>query len=67
MTEKFLSTFLLMFIVSCYFINNARRDTATEKEFGTVIQMTLEHLLVQRLKKKRTGRTKLLLTKTCKC
>ena len=67
MTEKFLSTFLLMFIVSCYFINAARRDTATEKEFDIVIQMTLEHLLVQRLKKKRNGRTKLLLTKTCKC
>ena len=35
MTEKFLSTLLLMFIASCYFIYNARRDTDTEKEFDT--------------------------------
>ena len=41
-----------MFIASCYFIYNARRDTATEKEFDIVIQMTLEHVLVQRFKKK---------------
>ena len=63
MTEKFLSTFLLMFIVSCYFINNARRDTAAEKEFGTVIQMTLEHLLVQRLKKKKKWSNKITFNK----
>ena len=52
MAEKFLSTILLMFIASCYFIYNARRDKATEKEFNIVIQMTLEHVLVQRFKKK---------------
>ena len=52
MAEKFLSTILLMFIASCYFIYNARRDKATEKEFDIVIQMTLEHVLVQRFKKK---------------
>ena len=57
-----------MFIASCYFIYNARRDTATEKEFDIVIQMTLEHVLVQRSKKKkRNGRRKQLLAKTCKC
>ena len=52
MAEKFLSTLLLMFISSCYFIYNARRDTAAEKEFDIVIQLTLEHVLVQRFKKK---------------
>ena len=41
-----------MFIASCYFVYNAGRDTATEKEFHIVIQMTLEHVLVQRFKKK---------------
>ena len=52
MAEKFLSTLLLMFISSCYFIYNAPRDTAAEKEFDIVIQMTLEHVIVQRFKKK---------------
>ena len=52
MAEKFLSTLLLMFISSCYFIYNARRDKAAEKEFDIVIQMTLEHDIVQRFKKK---------------
>ena len=52
MAEKFLSTLLLMFISSCYFIYNARRDTVAKKEFDIVIQMTLEHVLVQRFKKK---------------
>ena len=51
MAEKFLSTLLLMFVSSCYFIFNARRYTAAEKEFDIVIQMTLEHVLVQRFKK----------------
>ena len=41
-----------MFIVSCYFIYNARRDAVTEKELDIVIQMTLELALVQRFKKK---------------
>ena len=41
-----------MFIASCYFIHNTHRDTATEKEFDIVTQMTLEHVLVQRFKKK---------------
>ena len=58
MAEKFLSTLLLMFIASCYFIYNARRDTAAEKEFDTVIQMILEHVLVKRFKKKEMGKTK---------
>ena len=48
MAESFLSTLLLMFISSRYFIHDARRDT----ENNIVIQMTLEHALVQRLKKK---------------
>ena len=48
MDESFLSTLLLMFISSRYFIHDARRDT----ESNIVIQMTLEHALVQRLKKK---------------
>ena len=52
MAEKFLSTLLLIFVSSCYFIYNARRDTAAEKEFDIVIQMTLKHVLVQRFKKK---------------
>ena len=56
MAEKFLSTLLLMFISSCYFIYNAHRDTAAEKEFDVVIQMTLEHVLVQRFKKKETDK-----------
>ena len=59
-----------MFIALCYFVCNARRDTATGKEFDIVIQMTLEHVLVQRSKKKRkkrNGRRKQLLSKTCKC
>ena len=51
MAEKFLSTLLLMFIALCYFVCNARRDTATEKEFDIVIQMKLEHVLLQRFKK----------------
>ena len=56
-----------MFISSCYFIYNARRDTAAEKEFDIVIQMTLERVLVQRFKKKEMREKKSLLTKTCKC
>ena len=72
-SEKVLSTLILMFIASCYFIYNARRDKATEKEFDIAIQMTLEHVLVQRLKKKKKEKEKemdgkkQLLTKTCKC
>ena len=58
MAEKFLSTLLLMFIASCYFIYNARRDTATEKEFDIVIQMTLDHVLVQRFKEKEMAEKK---------
>ena len=58
MAEKFLSTLLLMFISSCYFIYNARRDTVAEKEFDIVIQMTLEHVLVQRCKKKEMDKKK---------
>ena len=50
--EKFLSTLILVFIPSCYIIYNARRDTPAEKELDIVIQMVLEHLLVQRFKKK---------------
>ena len=57
MAEKFLSTLSLIFIASCYFIYNARKDTATKKEFNIVIhvihvQMTLEHVLDQIFKKK---------------
>ena len=48
MAETFFSTLLLIFISSRYFVHNARRDT----ESDTVIQMTLEHVLVQRFKKK---------------
>ena len=48
MTETFFSTLLLMFISSCYFIQNARRDS----ESDILIQMTLEHVLLQRFKKK---------------
>ena len=47
----------MMFIASCYFIYNARRDTATGKEFNIVMRMTLEHVLVQRFNKK-NGRKK---------
>ena len=52
MAEKFLSTLLLMFISRCYFIYNARRDTAAKKEFDIMTQMTLAHFLAQRSKKK---------------
>ena len=45
-----------MFTSSCYFIYNARRDAATEKEFDVV--MTLEHVLVQRFKEKKMGEKK---------
>ena len=48
MAEIFLSTLLLMFISSHYFVYNVTRDT----ESDTVIQMTLEHVLLQRFKKK---------------
>ena len=41
-----------MFISSCYFIYNARRDTAAEKEFDIVIQIQLERALVQKFRKK---------------
>ena len=51
-TEKFLSTLLLMFLSSCYLIENARRDTAAEKELDILMQIKLEPLLVQRFKKK---------------
>ena len=56
MAEKFLSTLLPVFISSCYVIYNARRDTAAEKEFDIVMQMTLEHVLVQRFRKKETDK-----------
>ena len=46
--ETFLSTLLLIFISSRYFIHNARKDI----ESDIVIQMTLEHVLVQRFKRK---------------
>ena len=52
MAEKVFSTLLLMFISSCYFIYNTRRDTVAEKEFNIAVQMTLEPVLVQRFKKK---------------
>ena len=64
MAEKFLSTLLLMFVSSYYFNYNTRRDTAAEKEFDIVIQMTLEHVLVQRFEKKEMVKK---ITKTPKC
>ena len=48
MAETLLSTLLLMLIFSYYFILNTRRDTKSD----IVIWMTLEHVLVQRFKKK---------------
>ena len=42
-------TDVYIFILLCLY---ARRDTAAEKEFDIVIQMTLEHIPVQRFKKK---------------
>ena len=50
--ENILSTSLLMFISSCYFTYDSRIDIVAEKEFDTVIQMTLKRVLVQRFKKK---------------
>ena len=41
-----------MLMSSCFLILNGRRDTAANKEFAIVIQMTLEDKLVQRFKKK---------------
>ena len=43
---------------------NEREDTAAEKEFNIAIQMTLEHGLVHKFKKKEMDK---LLTKTSKC
>ena len=63
MAETLLSTLLLMLIFSCYFIHNTRRDT----ESDIVIRTTLEHVLVQKFKKKEMDEKKKLLTKTCKC
>ena len=54
MAETFLITLLLMFISSRYFVRNARRDT----ESDTVIQMTLEHVFIQRFKKKKNEKNK---------
>ena len=48
MAKTFFSTLLLIFISSRYFIHNARKDI----ESDIVIQMTLEHVLVQRFKRK---------------
>ena len=53
MAETFLSTLLLVFIFLRYFVHNARRH----RESDTVIQMTLEHVLVQRFKKKKKWKT----------
>ena len=50
--EKLLSTFLLIFIFSYYFIYNTLRGIAAEKEFDIVIQMALEHVLFKRFEKK---------------
>ena len=55
-----------MSIASCYFIYNARRYTPTEKEFNIVIQMTPEHVLVQRFKKKEMNE-KTIFNKDIKC
>ena len=49
MAETFLSILLLMYISSRYFIHNTCRDTDSD----TVIQMTQEHVLVQRFMKKK--------------
>ena len=48
MAGTFLTT-LLLFISSRYFVHNARGDTKSD----TVIQMILEHVLIQRFKKKK--------------
>ena len=65
--EKFLSTLFLiywyLYLPSCYFIYNARRDTVAEKEFDIVIPMTLERLLVQRFEKKEMNEKKVTFNK----
>ena len=38
--EKFLSTLLWMFVFLSYFLQNARKDTAKEKEFDLAKQIT---------------------------
>ena len=50
-----------------YHLFNARGDTAAEKEFDIVIQMTQEYVLVQRFKKKRKWTKKQLLTNSYHC
>ena len=53
--EKFLSTLLLMFIfyvTLIILIKIQPVETAAEKAFDFAIQMTLDHVLVQRCKKK---------------
>ena len=47
-----------MLIFSFYFIQNAGRLTAAEKEFDITIHMTMEHVLVPRSKKKRNRQKK---------
>ena len=61
MAETFLSILLLMFISSRYFIHNARGD------IEIVTQMILDHVLVQRFKKKEMNEKNNLITITCKC
>ena len=56
MAKTFLSTLLLISIASCYFICNARRDTAAEEELDSVMLMTLEDVLVQRFKKNKVDK-----------
>ena len=53
--EKFPNILLLLFISSCYFNWNAHRDRAAEKKIDIVIQMAVEHVLIQRFKKKEMG------------
>ena len=50
--EKVIENFLIVTDVYIFMLNyNALRDAAGDKEFTIVIQMTLEHILVQRSKK----------------
>ena len=57
MAKTFFSTLLLIFISSRYFIHNARKDI----ESDIVIQMTLEHVLVQRFKRKEMDGKKIII------
>ena len=68
--ETFLSPLFLMFLFLIYLqpslFRVVIRETATEKEFDTPIQMTLEHFSSD-ISENKNRAIKKLLTNSCKC